>query len=281
MKKYTFLAICLLPFTAGTGLSQDSQPNPYLPGPPVAQARTRMRDQTNSDAGAALTKFDLDFPGGAPAELVSAIEKSSGKPLNAIIPTEDAAFTLPPLKMSHVNVAQIFSALGAASRSIAREEGAVTTSSYSFDTPSQPVTDDSIWYFTSDATPPSPKNCMFFSLEPYLNRGFTVDDITTAIRTGWELQAAANGLKAAPQLTFHKETKLLIVVGDQYQIQLAAQALQALPPTNAPDDEIKDIRDSISDLKIRVDQLEGRFFLGHRIQIPLPSAPSPANSPAK
>ena len=63
----------------------------------------------------ALTKFNLDFPGGTPAKFIKAIEKAMGKPLNAIIPTEDADVQLPPLKMNDVDVAQLFKALEAAS----------------------------------------------------------------------------------------------------------------------------------------------------------------------
>ncbi|PYK59482.1 MAG: hypothetical protein DME21_13110 [Verrucomicrobia bacterium] len=46
-----------------------------------------------------LVQFDLNFPGGTPRQLVEAIEKASGKPLNAVIPDEDADLHLPPLKM--------------------------------------------------------------------------------------------------------------------------------------------------------------------------------------
>src|SRR5438270_450417 len=60
-----------------------------------------------------LSKFDLDFPGGTPKELVSAIQKSAGKPLNVIIPDEFADTRLPALKMKNVDVAQLFRALEA------------------------------------------------------------------------------------------------------------------------------------------------------------------------
>src|SRR5687767_2269287 len=60
-----------------------------------------------------LTKFDLDFPAGTPGQLVKAIEKSAGRPLNAIVPAELANVQLPALKMKNVNVAQLFEALQA------------------------------------------------------------------------------------------------------------------------------------------------------------------------
>ena len=61
----------------------------------------------------ALTRFNLDFPGGTPKELVAAIEKAMGRPLNAIVPDELADTKLPALKMNSVDVAQLFSALTA------------------------------------------------------------------------------------------------------------------------------------------------------------------------
>jgi hypothetical protein len=63
-----------------------------------------------------LTRFDLDFPGGSPRELVAAIQKATGKHLNVIISDEDNAQTgLPPLKMNNVDVAQLFRALESSS----------------------------------------------------------------------------------------------------------------------------------------------------------------------
>ena len=56
----------------------------------------------------ALTRFSLDFPGGKPKELVAAIQKALGKPLNAIVPDEFADVKLPPLKMANVNAADLF-----------------------------------------------------------------------------------------------------------------------------------------------------------------------------
>ncbi|MEI9959790.1 MAG: sigma-70 family RNA polymerase sigma factor [Limisphaerales bacterium] len=69
----------------------------------------------NSAATNNLTKFNLDFPGGTPKELVAAIEKATGKPLNVIIPDDAADTKLPPLKMDNVDAAQLFDALEQAS----------------------------------------------------------------------------------------------------------------------------------------------------------------------
>jgi hypothetical protein len=58
-----------------------------------------------------LTAFSLDFPGGKPQQLITAIAKTIGKPLNAIIPVDYDGLKLPPLKMNNVNVWQLFQAL--------------------------------------------------------------------------------------------------------------------------------------------------------------------------
>src|SRR5947208_7400417 len=69
---------------------------------------------TQSPAGESESKrikFNLDFPGGTPAELVAAIQKASRRPLNAVIPVELANTQLPPLKMEGIDVPHLFSAL--------------------------------------------------------------------------------------------------------------------------------------------------------------------------
>jgi hypothetical protein len=59
-----------------------------------------------------------------------------------------------------------------------------------------------------------------------------VDDITTAVRTGWNMLGETN----APELNFHEDTKLLIAVGPLDKLQLIDEVLselkKALPETN-------------------------------------------------
>jgi hypothetical protein len=71
-----------------------------------------------------------------------------------------------------------------------------------------------------------PKVCRFYPLTSYLERGLTVDDITTAIQTGWKML----GDKDAPTINFHKDTKLLIAVGDPAKLETIDSVLQALQP---------------------------------------------------
>jgi hypothetical protein len=195
-----------------------------------------------------LTKFNLDFPGGTPAQLVKAIQKATGKPLNVIIPDEDANIGLPPLKMDNVDIAQLFQALGAASKKVETRNTSLfftgglygspsynyttVTTDYGFKTEGN-LSDNSIWCFYVDnppqaqlapLPPPPVKSCRFYQLAPYLDRGLTVDDITTAIQTGWKMM----GDKETPEISFHKETKLLIAVGEPDKLTVIDNVLKAL-----------------------------------------------------
>ena len=208
--------------------------------PPTFQERLAAIQGANKEAAdhaPPLTKFNLDFPGGTPAELVKAIEKATGKPLNAIISTEEADAQLPPLKMNDVDAPQLFQALLMASvkKEYLGNGNSYSTydTYYSFKTEGSP-SDNAIWYFYAEKPTPPPvtsiqKVCQFFSLEPYLNRGFTVDDITTAIQTGWKMA----GETSPPELNYHKETKLLIAFGEPGKLQTIEQVLKALPAQSA------------------------------------------------
>jgi hypothetical protein len=184
-----------------------------------------------------LTKFNLDFGGGPPSLLVEQIEKATGKPLNVIIPNEDAQEDLPSLKMNNVNVVQLFQALAVASEktiTVPTRNGAsygTYNTAFGFETKEKPITDNSIWYFISNkpSLPPTnstPKICKYYPLEIYLKSGFTVDDITTAIQTGWKMM----GETSPPEISFHKETKLLIAVGEPDKLEVIDNVLNALQP---------------------------------------------------
>ena len=103
-----------------------------------------------------LTKFDLDFPGGTPKELLKAVEKGLGKPLNAIVAGGCTDVKLPALKMVNVDSQQLFEALSLASREMLlapvpggsglRYEQRGVKSMYGFSTQGPP-SDDAVWYF--------------------------------------------------------------------------------------------------------------------------------------
>jgi len=92
--------------------------------------------------------------------------------------------------MKNVDVQQLFEALTAASRKqerVATGNGwEVHSTMYGFRCLG-PISPDTIWYFYVDKPSPAnqePQNtCRFYSLSQYLEAGFTVDDITTAVTT--------------------------------------------------------------------------------------------------
>jgi hypothetical protein len=246
------------------------------PAPPPAQLVRQGVPVSDASKPPELTRFSLDFGGGIPEELIVAIEKAMGKPVNAIIPEEHAQVRLPPLKMSNVNLPQLFEALALASSKtetyLSRSASGYgvgapsyhqTRTSFGFRTESKPVSDDTIWYFYVDKPvlpPPTPPVmvCRFYSLAPYLDRGLPVDDITTAIQTGWKML----GDKDTPTINYHKDTKLLIAVGEASKLETIDAVLKALQ--SSPD--TVDQR-----LKPRVDRAR-----------PTPPAPAPApKSPEK
>jgi len=63
-------------------------------------------------------------------------------------------------------------------------------------------------------------------LESYLEK-LKVEDITTAIETGWKMQ----GVKPMPKLSFHKDTKLLIACGPREQLMTVDDVLRELTPS--------------------------------------------------
>jgi hypothetical protein len=231
-----------------------------------------------------LTAFSLDFPGGTPAQFVKAIEKATGKPLNAIIPDADADTKLPSLKMDNVDVDRLFRALEQASiKQVAVITGSsgfgggnksysTFVTSYGFKTEGQP-TDNSVWYFHADkpSLPPmNQKSCQFYSLALYLDRGFTVDDITTAIQTGWKM----SGETSTPELNYHKETRLLMAYGEPDKLKTIDDVLKTLPqtiydmPTVAG--QIKKLQEQVAELKQKVAPAPA-----------LGDVPEPAEKPAK
>lgn len=242
MKKTIVLSTILLTLVLPGAHAQPGQ----VPPPPAAAGTMRL----NLSQGEApkLTKFSLDFPGGTPKQLVAAIQKAMSKPINVIIQDADANEQLPPLKMSDVTLPDLFRALGDSSiKSVPyvtstfygggygggpSQSYQLGIEGYSFKT-SGVATDESVWYFavTKTALPSMnpTKTCRYYSLASHIEAGISVEDISTAIQTGWKMM----GETATPDLRFHKETKLLIAVGAPSKLETIDTVLKALQPPPA------------------------------------------------
>jgi len=217
----------------------------FGPAPAFAAAQPQSSGDVAEDK---LPSFDLDFPGGTPGQLVRAIQTASGAALNVIIPEEYAETHISKFTMKGVNVAHLFEALSSSSRKSVPVVTSINqgpsgrSPSYSYQTESfgfrteNPLTVNSVWYFYMDAPHPPPlpqagdKICRFYQLAPYLDREYRVEDITTAVQTGWEML----GIKTKPTLNFHKETKLLIAVGESDQLDVIDAVLSHLTYTGQP-----------------------------------------------
>ena len=180
-------------------------------------------------AGPVLSKFNLDFPGGTPGELVAAIQKAMGRTINVIIPDEHARTHLPALQMHNVTLPQLFRGLELASlaqKPYVSGAGQFSwhTAETAFRSENTAAGDDSVWYFFQNSVIESPRVCRFFPLEDYLASGLTVDDIITAVQSGWKML----GDSRDTALSFHKETKLLIAVGEMQKLETIDQVLKAL-----------------------------------------------------
>jgi hypothetical protein len=179
-----------------------------------------------------LPRFDLDFKGGLVQEFVDALNKELNGRLNVIIPSEAEATMIPPMKMTSVNVSQVFEALQQASRKFVpvRYGNMVQERVYAFNftTTSKPVTETSVWAFSVDRPRPEAEEpgYRFYQLGPYLGpNGLKIEDITTAIQTALKMLKQEPG----PTLKFHPETKLLIVVGKDSEFRLIDDVLKELP----------------------------------------------------
>lgn len=73
--------------------------------------------------------------------------------------------------------------------------------------------------------PPSPpRSVQFFQLRPYLEANYRIEDIITAMKTGWELSEDPS----QPTVKFHEETQLLVVAGQREHLQVVEQVLERL-----------------------------------------------------
>jgi hypothetical protein len=231
MKKFICAAFFLFA-TFGPLFAQPSFPTREMPPAGGATGRYVWVPETNS-----LPRFDLDFPGGTPEQLVKAIEKATGKPLNAVVPDDCKNLKIAGFSVKGVTVAQLFEALKQASKKTERfmvdrpdinwsfEE---RTLMYGFETLGVPD-ENSIWYFNRDGEPAPYKTvpttvCRFYQLAPYLDAGYKVDDIRSAVETAWKMLGDTN----PPALSYQKDTKILIETGELHEVGLVGDVLAQL-----------------------------------------------------
>lgn len=177
-----------------------------------------------------LPRFDLDFPGGAPEDLIKTISRVQGAKVNAIIPDEHVDVKIPRLQLSHVTVPEVFTALLAAN-----SVGTRYPISGFKSTGDGVITTNTIWTYFSDPVYEASKSVnnqklKVFSLSRHLGKPeqglHSVEDIITAVQTGWKMQR----ITPNPELTYHPETKLLMVFGSDAALASITDVLRQLEP---------------------------------------------------
>jgi hypothetical protein len=233
MKKYLLSLLAVSIISINLASAQPVSVPPAM-SPPDGYILVKV---TNS-----LAKFDLDFPGGTPKDLVNALEKAIGKTLNTVVSDEYADLKFPAFSVKNVTVDELFKVLEKNSVHHERHVWKAFSNS-SQETVSNPITyyerefafgfrtegapnDNSIWYLYCDGDDIQiePKVCRFYQLSPYLDAGYKVEDITTAVETGWKML----GLTNTPEISYHKDTKVLIAVGEIDKVDLIGDVLNQL-----------------------------------------------------
>lgn len=232
--------------------------------------RTAPTGQAPEDRGPQL---DFTFHNLPLVEVIQAIQteyhKASGKHLNVMIPEnlrDVAATNRIDVELKQITVPEVLDLLGMASqrpvrdpypnpglrpaggvpvyptvgysfRRVSSNEGALTYLLNGQYPPPSPVEPEAPQPPQAPVEPAPPRAVFFFSLDPYLER-FTVEDIITAVKTGWDL----DGKKDRPTLKYHDQTKLLVASGDPSQVEMIKSVLAnlgrsvskpATPPTPA------------------------------------------------
>jgi hypothetical protein len=173
-------------------------------------------------------RFDIEFPGGGSEDLVAVIEKASKSRQNIVIHPECRGAEIPQFRLQDVSVSQIFTTLNSL------EEPEFNRGVWR----PVPVDGGEIWTLTKynkniytgfgamPAQPQRPRIVKVFNLTHYLE-AFKVEDITTAVEGAWNL-LGNDGSGAPPNIKYHKDTKLLIVVGTDTEMNVVSDVLQQL-----------------------------------------------------
>jgi hypothetical protein len=156
MKKILCLAAGLLALNVTTGFGQ-TPPTPPVPliAPTLGRAArpappTAFDPYASKSEKSELTKFNLDFPGGTPKQLVAAIEKAMGKQLNVIVSTDEksAKAVLPPIKVSEMDLVRLFNTLRENTKKYGGRNDNDLISQAGFFTLDGNPSDNSLWTFS-------------------------------------------------------------------------------------------------------------------------------------
>lgn len=153
--------------------------------------------------------FDFSFSGGTMAQFVAAVNKAmaaqwkDGAKPNLIVPAGSSSIELPPMELRAVDVKTLLEAVG---RLLPQGPRWVPVGK-------------STWVL--QIMPDLRETRVFYV--GHLLAKFTIDDITTALTTVWDM-----GGETKPHLKYHKDTHLLIIHADKGQYEIAKEVLAQL-----------------------------------------------------
>jgi hypothetical protein len=173
---------------------------------------------------------NVTFKGGTAQELVDALEKTIGQKPNVILTPSLTGIEIPPFELHNVTLGDIFMALNLMA-SAGREEWTWTRSPSSaglwtlIPAKQQTQPQPGLAYFAQNQPPPpgSLRAAQIFNVSAFLDF-YKIEDITTAIETAWNMLKS----ETPAEMKFHKDTHLLIAVGNGQQISVISQVLQEL-----------------------------------------------------
>jgi hypothetical protein len=177
---------------------------------PLISGASEETPAARPEASASAT-FNLKFPGGTIKSLLDLIERQSGQKPNVVCATDVADTPLPALDLRSVRTESVLEVL----RVVVGDREPLVCSRmgniYALERRSIP-TANRVYYVGN------------------LLKKFKVQDITTAIQTAWEMGGSA----VKPQLKYHEETQLLIVLADGQQQATIKNVLEELRPALEP-----------------------------------------------
>jgi len=198
--KTSVLLAALLVSAGPVILGQDSSTGKTAPARSAgSDSRSASVAEPGQERKSQPRNSDLSFPGGTPAELIEAIRQQMNEHVNVAIPPELAHTQLPPLNMRNVNVYQLLEAITQSSRrtvtykaGMANERPIIERFQTAFGFRRTDLPGHEVWFFFKDEPSiPDFTVCRYFHLGAYLDI-YKIEDITTAIRSGWKLLREAH-----------------------------------------------------------------------------------------
>jgi hypothetical protein len=160
--------------------------------------------------------FNLTFKGGTPHELAQEMKAAAARhfrepdtifPINVVVPKELEDVAVPPLTMQSVDPQTVFNTLNL----MWQNEGLQWVS-----------TGGKAWVLQ---TAPDRRKAQAFFVGHLLKK-YKIEDITTAVKTTWEL--GGTDARRKPELKFHKDTEMLIALADGAQLVTVNEVLSQL-----------------------------------------------------